>query len=140
MCGLCGKSLSRVQLCDPMDCSLSGYSVHGIFQAGVLEWTAISFFRGSSQPRNWTWVSHISGRRFTVWATREAFIFYINTDYYTYLLSQVSSLSYSNLLYSHWFFTYLSIKKWERGVSIFHYCCDISPWCHILWVLLIDVK
>ena len=59
-------------LCDPMDCSLSGSSVHGIFQARVLDCIAISFFRGSSWPRNWTWVSRIAGRRFTVWATREA--------------------------------------------------------------------
>ena len=59
-------------LCDPMDCSLSGSSVHGIFQARVLEWVAISFSRGSSQPRDRTWVSHIAGRCFTVWATREA--------------------------------------------------------------------
>ena len=40
------KSLSHVQLCDPMDCSLSGSSIHGIFQARVLEWIAISFSRG----------------------------------------------------------------------------------------------
>ena len=59
-------------LCDPMDCSLSGSSVHGIFQAKVLEWIAISFSRGSSRPRNRTQVSRIAGRRFTVWATREA--------------------------------------------------------------------
>ena len=59
-------------LCDPMDCSLSGSSVHGIFQARVLEWIAISFSRGSSRPRNRTRISHIAGRRFTVWATREA--------------------------------------------------------------------
>ena len=59
-------------LCDPMDCSLSGSSVYGIFQARVLEWIAISFSRGSSRPRNWTQVSCIAGRRFTVWATREA--------------------------------------------------------------------
>ena len=59
-------------LCDPMDCSLPGSSVHGIFQARVLEWVAISFSRGSSQPRDWTWVSHIAVRRFTIWATREA--------------------------------------------------------------------
>ena len=37
------KSLSRVRLCDPMDCSLPGFSVHGIFQARVPEWFAISF-------------------------------------------------------------------------------------------------
>ena len=59
-------------LCDPMDCSLSGSSIHGIFQARVLEWIAISFSRGSSWPRNWTRVSRIAGRCFTVWATREA--------------------------------------------------------------------
>ena len=59
-------------LCNPMNCSLSGSSVHGIFQARVLEWITISFSRGSSWPRNWTPVSHIAGRCFTVWATREA--------------------------------------------------------------------
>ena len=53
-------------LCDPTDCSLSGSSVHGIFQARVLEWIAISFSRGSSQPRNRTRVSRIAGRCFTV--------------------------------------------------------------------------
>ena len=55
-----------------MDCSLQGSSVHRIFQARVLEWVAISFSRGSSQPRDRTQVSRITGRRFTIWATREA--------------------------------------------------------------------
>ena len=59
-------------LCDPTDCSLPGSSVHGIFQARVLEWVAISFSGGSSQPRDRTRVSRTTGRRFTVWATREA--------------------------------------------------------------------
>ena len=53
-------------LCDPMDYSLPGSSVHGIFQARVLKWVAISFSRGSSGPRDQTQVSHIVGRRFTV--------------------------------------------------------------------------
>ena len=53
-----------------MDCSLPGSSVHGILQARILEWVAISFSRGSSQPRNRTQVSHIAGRRFNLWATR----------------------------------------------------------------------
>ena len=66
------KLLSRVRLCDPMDCSLPGSSVHGILQARVLRWIAIAFSRGSSRPRNQTRVSRIAGRRFTVWATREA--------------------------------------------------------------------
>ena len=62
-------------ICGPMDCSLSGSSVHGIFQARVLEWIAISFSRGSSRPRNPTQVSRIAGRRFTIWATRESMVF-----------------------------------------------------------------
>ena len=53
-------------LCDPMDCSLLGSSIYGIFQARILEWVAISFSRRSSQPRDWTWVSCIVGRCFTV--------------------------------------------------------------------------
>ena len=59
-------------LCDPMDSSLPGSAIHGIFQARILEWTAISFSRGSSRPRDWTLVSCIADRCFTVWATREA--------------------------------------------------------------------
>ena len=59
-------------LCNPMDCSLPGSSIHGVFQARVLEWVAISFSRASSQLRDQTRVSHIAGRRFTIWATREA--------------------------------------------------------------------
>ena len=64
------KSLSCVRLCDPKDCSLPGSSVHGIFQVVVLEWIAISFSRGSSQPRDRTRVFRIVDRRFTIWATR----------------------------------------------------------------------
>ena len=52
--------------------SLPGSSVHGIFQARILEWGAISFSRGFSRPRDWTWVSCIAVRCFTIWATREA--------------------------------------------------------------------
>ena len=58
-------------LCDPMDCGLPVSSIPGILQAGILEWVAISFSKRSSQPRDQTWVSHIAGRRFTIWATRE---------------------------------------------------------------------
>ena len=62
---------SCLTLCDPMDHSLPGSSIHGIFQARILEWVAISFSRRSSQPGDWTQVSHIVGRCFTVWATRK---------------------------------------------------------------------
>ena len=52
---------SCLTLCDPMDCSLPGSSVHGIIQARILEWVAISFFRGSSGHRDRTQVSRIVG-------------------------------------------------------------------------------
>ena len=59
-------------LCDPVDCGLPGSSIHGILQARILECVAISFSRGSSRPRDRTRVFHIAGRRFNLWATREA--------------------------------------------------------------------
>ena len=69
----CEKETSVVPtLCDPMNYSLPVSSVHGIYQASVLEWVAIFFSRGSSWPRDRTQVSCIAGRRFTIWATREA--------------------------------------------------------------------
>ena len=55
---------SCLTLCDPMDCSLPGSSVHGILQGRIVEWVAIVFSRGSSWPRDLTWVFCI-----TVWAT-----------------------------------------------------------------------
>ena len=58
---------SCLTLCDPLD-----YIVHGILQARILEWVAILFSRGSSQPRDLTQVSHIAGRFFTTEATKEA--------------------------------------------------------------------
>ena len=59
-------------LCDPVDCSPPGSSIHGILQARILEWVAISFFRRSSWPKDQTQISHIAGRHFNLWATREA--------------------------------------------------------------------
>ena len=69
--------LSRVWLCNPTDYNLSGFSVHGILQARILEWIAIPFSRGTSQPRGRTLVSCIAGRFFTVWATGKSFMFIV---------------------------------------------------------------
>ena len=63
---------SSPTLCDPVECSPPGSSAHGILQARILEWGAISFSRGSSRPRDWTQVSRTGGRHFNLWATREA--------------------------------------------------------------------
>ena len=68
--GLVAKSC--LTFCDFMDYSLPGSSLPGISQAKILEWVAISFSRGSSWRRDWTWVSCITGRFFTIWATSES--------------------------------------------------------------------
>ena len=52
-----------------------GYTVHGILKPKILEWVAVPFSRGSSQPRDQTQVSHIAGGCFTSWATREAHMY-----------------------------------------------------------------
>ena len=67
------KCQSCPTLCNPMDCSPPGSSVHGISQARTLEGAAISFSRGSSWPQGQTQVSCIAGRLFTIWATRQPF-------------------------------------------------------------------
>ena len=85
-------------LCDPIDCSLSRFSVHGIFQARILEWIAISFSRGSCQPRDRTRVSHIVSRCFTVWATREV---------------QGSSLVKERILTVKAILTSLALRHWD---------------------------
>ena len=58
----CMCAWSCLTLCVPMDCSPPGSSVHGILQARILEWVAIPFSRGSSWPRDRTWVLCIAGR------------------------------------------------------------------------------
>ena len=65
--------LSRIWLfATPWNWSLPGFSVHGTLEARILEWVAIPFFRGSSRLRDWTWVSCIAGRVFTIWVIKEA--------------------------------------------------------------------
>ena len=61
---------SCLTLCNPVDCSLPGSSIHGIFQARILERVAIFISRGSSRPRDQTWVSRIVGK-----ATRDVTVF-----------------------------------------------------------------
>ena len=101
-------------LCDPVDCSLPGSSIHGILQARVLEWVAISFSRGSSRARDQTQVSRIAGRHFNLWATREA---PLNSRKQANLLSVFFSISYQSIAkllieYRHWM---IKDKKEEKG-------------------------
>ena len=72
---VCVCAQSCLTLCNPMDCSPPGSSVHGIFQARILEWVAISSSRGSSQPRNgpmFLVFPALAGRLFTTCISREA--------------------------------------------------------------------
>ena len=69
---VCVRAQSHLTLCDPMDCSLPGTSVPGIFQARILEWVAISFSRASFWPRDGIHLSCIGRQILYCWATREA--------------------------------------------------------------------
>ena len=119
---------SCLTLCDPMDCSLPGSSVHGIFQARVLEWVAISFSRESFWPRDWTQVSCIAGRCFTIWATREGI-----TGVGSYSLlqgifpTQGSNLCLRCLL--HWQAGSLPLNHWKplTYYSICYTHCETPP-------------
>ena len=74
----CVHAQSCPTVWDPMNCSLSDSSVHGILQARILEWVAISFSMGSSRPRDGarvSWVSCTAGGFFTCWAIGESFIY-----------------------------------------------------------------
>ena len=69
---VCAESFqSCLTLCNAMNCILLGSSVHGIFQAGILEWVDISFSRASSQPRDWTCPSCIGRQILYHWNTWE---------------------------------------------------------------------
>ena len=95
-------------LCDPTDCSLPGSSVHGLFQARILERVAISFSRASSRPRDRThfsWVSCIAGGFFTHWDLGEAHL----PNY----SSQDHIWAFSFYKYGHW--GSLRVNDWSRG-------------------------
>ena len=112
-------------LCKPMGYTLSGFSVHGSLQVRILEWVANPFSRGSSWPRDRTWVSCIASRFFTIWATRETLVDYdisIVLQFFTCLL----------ILFLHGFFFsfFFSFISW-RLITL-QYC---SGFCHTLtWI------
>ena len=99
-----------------MGCSPPGSSVRGILQARILEWVAIPFSRGSSRPRDQTQVSHIAGRCFTVWATREAHIYthtffsrFFSIIAYYKILNIISCDIWLSMLY----ITHSSVLAWR---------------------------
>ena len=117
-------------LCNPMDCSPPGCSVHEILQARILPWVAISFPRGSSQPRNQTWASCIAGRFFTIWSTRYLLetSLYPSNPTYTNTFANRNSKNYDNKKSHHlrecllcarnnMLDVLLVFQKWESGCS-----------------------
>ena len=112
-------SFSHVWLCDLMDCSPPGSSVHEISQVRTLEWVAMPFSRWSSWPRDGSQVSPIAGRFFTVWATVGKFfttespgeavevlfrrvcllLMEVRTLYSIILLATFNSLNWSSFIY-----------------------------------------
>ena len=124
-----------------MDCSLPGSSLHEILQARVLEWVAISFSRGSSQPRDRTWVPHIPGRCFNIWATREALFLlerFINSS------SQKTKWKGRNKWDMNLFFQFLPIKEliWTLTNSGLAFrITEFSYWlCYLLHWLFVKIK
>ena len=112
------KLQSCPTLCNTMDCSLPGFSVHGIFQATKLEWVAFPFSRGSSRPRDRTRVSHIAGRCFTVWSTREAwrknegFPQLKNTDFVIASINMEGLLPHHKGKWSHHFTNFFFLVRY----------------------------
>ena len=104
--------------CDHMDCSLPGSFIHGIFQARVLEWVAISFSRGSFQSKDWTQVSLIAGRHSTVWAT--------NASQRAHLFRELAVLCIL-LSYWRWYIWWLSLIFCEVRVLLWSKHTAFTP-------------
>ena len=103
-------------------CSLPGSSIHGIFQARTLEWVAISFSRRSSQPRDWTWVSHIVGRHFTIWPTKEVKVkqyYDLNTESPTSKINEQTKANYMKYICNYGRFTLLYSRNRHYIVIFF---------------------
>ena len=119
---------SCLTLCDPMD-----YTVHGILQARILEWVAISFSRESSQPRDWIQVSHIAGGFFISWATREAqeywWVAYPFSSGFSWLRNRTGVSCIAGRFY-FFFFTsfYFTILYWFcHTLTWIHHGCICLP-------------
>ena len=107
-------------LCDLVNCSQPGFSIHGILQARVLECVAISFSRESSPSRDQTRVSHIAGRRFNFWATTEVQNWYI-------ILSPSFTLVFI-LCVLHMCFCKCKNDKWHVSSSTMSYRIILQPY------------
>ena len=120
----------------PYNCSLPGSSIHGILQTRILEWVAISFSRGSSQPRDWTWVFCIAGRFFTVWATKKGHVcvwcVYTHTHTYIWYIFGINLLM--SILNCRKTWGRLNLKKRQKILAL----ATVKFWLHVL--LVVDLR
>ena len=126
-------------LCDLVDCSLPGSSIHGVLQAIIPEWVAISFSRESSQPRDWTQVSLIAGRCLTLWATREAWFHLLKSYFMSYTnissflcISAVSKYT-ATIYYLSSFLSPLSSLHTSLFLFSFRICCKLNLFSHLIF-------
>ena len=120
-CSCCCCLVVKLYLCNPVDCSQPGFSFHGIFQARILEWAAVSFSRETSPPRDQTCVSCIGMWVLYHWATREACMTLSST--YFYISHPCPSMSISHPC--HLSFPVAQMTKslpamWETQVQSLH--------------------
>ena len=121
---------SCLTLCHPMDQGSPGFSVHGIFQARILEWVAISFSRGSSRPGDWTWVSCIAGRFFTVWTTKVALKKYWRTWKPTVTFERRIGHTIGQCKLSHWLLSLMCERVCEMFAVRSSAVWDSSAYLH----------
>ena len=100
------KESESVSLCDPMDHSPPGSSVHGVLWARILEWVVIPLSRESFQPRDRTQVSCIAGRFFTIWTTRKVLLWMSLMQSFEGL-NETKGGGRSNLLFFPWLTTWV---------------------------------
>ena len=120
-----------LSLCNPKDCTPPDSSVHAISHARVPEWVTIPFARGSSQPRNRTRVSYITGRFFTVWATREAWGCRIQAEVNGEKWSDVNKRQKEREL---------ATNHSRRALYVAHFLLVCNWWPHILWLWTASVS
>ena len=111
----------------PMNCSIPGSSFHGIFQARILEWFAISFSKGSSHPRDWTRVSCLAGRFFTNWATKEALVNQLYSDKNKWMNEQINELIIPISVEKMWYIHPMNIQ-FSSVQSLSRVWLFATPW------------
>ena len=140
MCICCLVAKSCLTFLWPMDCSLPGSSVHGISQARILEWVAISFSRGSSWSRDQIWVYCLAGGFFTIEPTGKpstscsgwSNCYFLNI-FWVFPFWCLCSYDFHawDVPLSHLFmFRILLVLKWEYN-DISNFCCWINKNCQL---------